>query len=191
MKFTSVLSVFGLLKAVSAGPFSWYYYRSAHCGGLRFGCRDLDPFVCCEAPPSRYLYQTVKTYTTGPLGIPVFTYVDRFGNCDTCQFTGTISHCYDNTNPFNVGLVLLVPQGCVRSNALELAANNGGHKVPALAEKAHHPESKCRSTSPINHATVGGIDYTLNDEILDDFASDVDLLGEKEFSIKWMHLKDS
>ncbi|KAM3515971.1 hypothetical protein MY11210_000511 [Beauveria gryllotalpidicola] len=189
MKLTPLIWAAGLLPTVAAGPFDFLYYREWKCRGRGFGCREIDAFVCCGSPPGRENFRTVRASSVGPVGVAVFTY-DVDHNCGPCQFTGTLGTCYDNTNPFNNGLVLSIPNTCSGWGAMEIAATNGGQKVPVLTQSSNPPDPQCRETAAINFAVVNGLNYTLTSNAVEEVAKDLIELGDEEFGIKWAHLRD-
>lgn len=192
MKLALSLYAATLLQTVAAGPYDFLYYPQRSCKGRAFGCRDLSQFVCCKSPPGRDNYPSVRVHSSGLQNATVlFTYDVRGGSCGGCQFTGVLDKCYDNTNPFNNGVVFGIPNGCEQWGAKALAASNGGQKVPALTENSNRPDTQCHGSAAINFATVNGLNYTLPAGVVEEVAKDLIDLKDEEFGIKWVHLKDN
>ncbi|OAA64980.1 hypothetical protein ISF_04390 [Cordyceps fumosorosea ARSEF 2679] len=171
----SICAATSLLQTVVAGNYDFLYYTDLGCNSRAFGCRAIDPWVCCGSPPSASNYKTVKTNGGSASAVVLFTY-DVDGHCGNCQSTAILGKCYLNY-PFSNGVIIAVSNPCQAWNAKLLAADDGGGV-------------RCNGKAALNFASVNGVNYTLPQGVEDEIGKDLVDLGDEEFGIKWAHLRD-
>jgi hypothetical protein len=186
-----------------ACQFDISYWNNDHCGSQRIACLNIPAFDCCDTPPSRASFHTIKATSSGQAGVVVFTYTDNGGGYNNYQFTGAINKCFDNTDPFNTAYLVDVATVCASKSlfAPDTPVMDKKQSITASfingTTAAITPPSQCRRVAKLNRVTCNGQDYDISgpeyEAIVADFMAglnDAESLGHEDaFSIKWAHLK--
>ncbi|KAF2417711.1 hypothetical protein EJ08DRAFT_684006 [Tothia fuscella] len=196
----SALFCFAAATLVS-GQFNIQYWSSGGCGGGNVGCFNIPQLECCGAPPGgSNAFKTIKGTTGGRVGIMVFTVPTNSGECGSCQYTGSLNTCWENTSPFNTAFILEIPNACARKELFALDAPIMTSKEPVANVTATTAPSECTRIHRPNVATLNGQHFDITGHEHDDVVADMIAFGnltdpterqqaEAAFDAKWARLK--